>query len=103
MQRAILAREGHRGREHDCLEEFNFTIPLKGDFGNPNCIVPGKDGEVFSRKGMVVERDKFEQMKDEYYRIRGWDVATGLQERAKLEELNLEWVAEKLESEGLLA
>ena len=103
LQRAILAREGHRGREHDCLEEFNFAIPLKGDFGNPNCIVPGKDGEVFSRKGMVVEREKFEQMKDEYYQIRGWDVATGLQERAKLEELNLEWVAEKLGSEGLLA
>ena len=103
LQRAILAREGHRGREHDCLEEFNFAVPLKGDFGNPNCIVPGKGGEVFSRKGMVVERDKFEQMKDEYYQIRGWDVATGLQQRAKLEELNLEWVAEKLGSDGLLA
>ncbi len=103
LQRAILAREGHRGREHDRLEEFNFTIPLKGDFGNPNCTVPGKDGEVFSRKGMVVERDKFEQMKDEYYQIRGWDVATGLQQRAKLEELNLEGVAEKLEGGGLLA
>ncbi len=103
LQRAILAREGHRGREHDRLEEFNFTIPLKGDFGNPNCIVPGKDGEVFSRKGMVVEREKFEQMKDEYYQIRGWDVATGLQKRSKLAELNLEWVAQKLESESLLA
>lgn len=103
LQRAILAREGHKGREHDSLEEFNFTVPLKSDFGNPNCIVPGKDGEVFSRKGMVIEREKFEQMKDEYYQIRGWDVATGLQKRAKLEELNLERVAEKLESEGLLA
>ena len=52
---------------------------------------------------MVVDRDKFEQMKDEYYQIRDWDVATGLQKRSKLEELNLEWVAQKLESEGLLA
>ena len=103
LQRAILAREGHKGREHDCLEEFNFTIPLKGDFGNPNCIVPGKDGEVFSRKGMVVEREKFESMKDEYYQIRGWDVATGFQKRAKLEELSLGAVAEKLENKGLLA
>jgi aldehyde:ferredoxin oxidoreductase len=103
LQRAILAREGHRGREHDRLEEFNFTVPLKTDFGNPGCIVPGKDGELLCRKGMVVDREKFEQMKDEYYQIRGWDVATGLQKRAKLEELNLEWVAQKLESEGLLA
>jgi len=103
LQRAILAREGHGGREHDRLEEFNFTVPLKTDFGNPGCIVPGKDGELLCRKGMVVDREKFEQMKDEYYQIRGWDVATGLQKRAKLEELNLEWVAQKLESEGLLA
>lgn len=103
LQRAIHIREGHRGREGDCLEEFNFTVPLKGDFGNPGCIVPGRDGEILSRKGMVVEREKFEQMKDEYYHIRGWDMATGFQKRAKLEELGLGEVAEKLKSEGLLA
>ena len=103
LQHAIHIREGHKGREDDCLEEFNFNIPLKGDFGNPGCIVPGKDGEVHSRKGMVVERDKFEQMKDEYYQIRGWDVLTGFQKRAKLEELGLRGVADKLAGEGLLA
>jgi len=103
LQRAILAREGHKGREYDRLEEFNFTVPLKTDFGNPNCMVPGKDGEAFSRKGMVVEREKFEQMQDEYYQIRGWDVPTGFQKRAKLEELNLGEVAEKLAREGLIA
>ena len=53
--------------------------------------------------GMVVERDKFEQMKNEYYQIRGWDIATGLQKRAKLEELGLGGVAEKLSDKGLLA
>ena len=103
LQRAILAREGHKGREADCLEEFNFTVPLKTDFGNPMCMVPGKDGEIFSRKGMVVEREKFEQMKDEYYQIRGLDVATGLQTRAKLKELSLGDIADKLQGEGLLA
>ncbi len=103
LQRAILAREGHEGREHDSLEEFNFTVPLKGDYGNPNCIVPGKDGEVLSRKGMVVERDQFEKMKDEYYQIRGWDIATGFQTKAKLEKLNLGEIAKKLEGAGLLA
>lgn len=103
LQRAIHIREGHKGREDDSLEEFNFTVPLKGDFGNPGCIVPGKDGEILSRKGMVVEREKFEQMKDEYYQIRGWDVPTGFQKRAKLQELGLGGVAEKLAGEGLLA
>ena len=103
LQRAILVREGHKGREHDRLEEFNFTVPLKTDFGNPNCVVPGKDGEVFSRKGAVIDRDEFEKMKDEFYQIRGWDAATGLQTRDKLEELSLKEVADRLEGEGLLA
>ena len=90
LQRAILVREGHRGREDDTLEEFNFTIPLKGDFLNERCLLPGKDGEPFSRKGMVLDREKLEKMKDEYYRIRGWDASSGLQRREKLKELNLE-------------
>lgn len=104
LQRAILTREGWSGREDDSLEEFNFTIPLKGDTAsNPDSIVPGRNGETFSRKGMVVDREPFERMKDEYYEIRGWDVRTGLQKRAWLEELGLGDVAAELEKQGLLA
>ena len=103
LQRAILAREGRKGREGDSLPEFEYTVPLKGDFGNPNCMVPGKDGEPFYRKGMVVDRGEFEKMKDEYYETRGWDVSTGLQRQAELEELGLGDVAKTLETEGLLA
>jgi aldehyde:ferredoxin oxidoreductase len=103
LQRAVLAREGRQGRGYDCLEEFNFTIPQKGDYGNPKCLVPGKNGEPFSRLGMVLDRDEFERMKDEFYQVRGWDVASGLQTRAKLDELGLSDVADDLENVGLLA
>ncbi|MBW2621837.1 MAG: hypothetical protein JRD68_02930 [Deltaproteobacteria bacterium] len=103
LQRAVLAREGKKGREHDSLGEFNFTVPLRGDYGNPDCLVPGKDGEAFSRKGMVLDREGFEKMKDEFYEIRGWDPATGLQTRAGLENLDLKDVADQAETEGLLA
>ncbi|MBT3311953.1 MAG: hypothetical protein HN379_08160 [Desulfobacteraceae bacterium] len=102
LQRAILAREGHNGRSHDILDEYNFTAPLKGDYGNPDAIVPGKGGKPFARKGMVVDRDEFEKMKDEYYEIRGWDVATGLQKKECLEKLDLGDVANALETEGLI-
>ncbi len=102
LQRAILAREGHRGRAHDVIDAFNYSSPLRGDFGNPECLVPGKDGNPFARKGMVVERDVFEKLKDEYYEIRGWDVATGLQTRACLEGLGLGEVADGLDREGLI-
>jgi len=102
LQRAILAREGHKGREYDVIDEYNFTTPLKGDFGNTDCIVPGREGELFSRKDIVLDREQFEKMKGEFYRIRGWDVPSGLQKRAKLEELGLGYVAKTLEREGLL-
>jgi len=103
LQRAVLAREGRRGREHDVIDEYNFTSPLKGDFGNPECLVPGRDGAVLARRGMVVDRAEFERMMDEFYRIRGWDVASGLQTRARLDDLGLSDVARVLEAEGLVA
>jgi len=103
LQRAVLTRKGRKGRAFDTLEEFNFTVPLKGDYGNPECLVPGKDGQPFSRKGMVLGRDEFERMKDEFYELRGWDVSTGFQTRTGLRELDLEDIADVMENEGLLA
>lgn len=102
LQRAILALEGHRGRDDDRLPEFCYSIPLARHFINPECLVPGRGGEVICRKGAVVEREKFEALKDEYYRLRGWDVSSGLQTGAKLKELGLDDVAKRLEGEGLL-
>jgi aldehyde:ferredoxin oxidoreductase len=52
-------------------------------------------------KGTVIDRAKFEQMKDEYYQLRGWDVATGLQTRAKLKELGLDDIGQDLSERGL--
>ncbi|MBN2098704.1 MAG: hypothetical protein JW753_03810 [Dehalococcoidia bacterium] len=103
LQRAILAREGHRGRQSDALPEYNFTTPLKFDVLNPQMLVPGHDGNPVSKKGMTVDRAKFEEMKGEYYSLRGWDAATGRQTKRNLEELDLADVAAELESRGLLA
>jgi len=102
LQRAIHVREGHNGRESDQIPESLYSMPLKGDEMNPECLAPGKDGEIISRKGAVVDREKFERMKDEYYQLRGWDVATGLQTRTKLEELGLQEIAQDLEQRGLV-
>jgi aldehyde:ferredoxin oxidoreductase len=51
---------------------------------------------------MVLEREDFEKLKDEYYGIRGWDVPTGLQTKASLEALDLGDVAEGLAKRELL-
>jgi hypothetical protein len=58
------------------------------------CLVPGKDGQLFSRKGLVIERDRFEQMKDEFYDLRGGDIATGLQIETNMKALDLGDISE---------
>lgn len=102
QQRAVLIRDGRRGREDDKLPDDWHTDPLKRGVMDPDCLVPGRNGEPVSRKGAVVNRQEFETMKDEYYRIRGWDIATGLQKRPTLEGLGLKDVADDLERRGLL-
>lgn len=100
LQRAILAREGHGGRRDDWIPEVWYTMPLRGDPTNPDCLVPGKGGEPLSRKGSVVDRQEFERTRDEYYRLRGWDAATGLQTRSSLEDLGLGDAALELAQAG---
>lgn len=102
LHRAVMAREGHNGRESDRVPESCHTQPIEFEFANENLLIPGKDGEIISRKGEVLDKDKFEKMKDEFYSLRGWDVATGLQTRTKLQKLNLQDVTKDLESRGLV-
>jgi aldehyde:ferredoxin oxidoreductase len=102
LQRAILVREGHRGRDFDQPPGRCFTDPLRFDQVNQDCVVPGKNWEPLSRKGATLDRESFEKMKDEYYQLRGWDVRTGLQTKVALEELGLEDVADDLGVWGLL-
>jgi aldehyde:ferredoxin oxidoreductase len=101
LQRAILVREGHRGKDEDQLPETWYTKPLRGDPTNPECLVPGKNGEALSRKGAVVDRAEFERTRNQYYCLRGWDPETGLQSKARLEELGLVDVADALSQKRL--
>jgi aldehyde:ferredoxin oxidoreductase len=43
----------------------------------------------------VLDRAKFEKMKDEYYTLRGWDLKTGAPTGEKLAELRLSALSEK--------
>ncbi len=99
LQRAIQLRQGWGGRNSDCILEYFFTEALrKGDvFFNPDGIMPGPDGVLVSRIGQVLERDKFETMKSEYYQQRGWDVVTGFPTKARLHHLALSDIIGELE------
>ncbi len=78
MLRAYNAREGI-SREADVL-------PKK----MKKALVGGKTD------GVALDDAELEQAKDWYYAMSGWDVATGIPSRAKLEELELGWIADDL-------
>ena len=79
MARAYGAREGLR-REQDILPGRLMLDPLP-------------DGPA---QGMVLERSTLEKMKDAYYEMRGWDIATGIPTPAKLHELELDYLIPQL-------
>jgi aldehyde:ferredoxin oxidoreductase len=80
MLRAFNAREGI-DRRADVLPKKLFK-PLKGGVSD----------------GWKLDRDEVELALDKYFEFCGWDVETGIPSRAKLEELDLGWVADQLES-----
>ena len=49
-------------------------------------------------KGERLDPDKFNQMLDEYYQLRGWDKKTGIPTRKTLEELGLNDIAAELDN-----
>jgi aldehyde:ferredoxin oxidoreductase len=79
LARAFNVREGFT-RADDTLPERLMTEPLKAG----------------GSKGQVISREDLDQMLDEYYALRGWDVRTGTPTRAKLADLGLAYVADAL-------
>jgi aldehyde:ferredoxin oxidoreductase len=79
MMRAFNAREGF-DRKNDILPEKLFK-PLKGGVSD----------------GWKLDRSEVEGAMDKYFEFCGWDLKTGNPTRAKLEKLDLGWVADQLE------
>ena len=59
-------------------------------------LIPGPEGRTVSREGMVIDREAFEKMKDEFYELRGWDAGSGFPTQKTLDRLGLKDVAEEL-------
>jgi aldehyde:ferredoxin oxidoreductase len=106
--RAIYLREGRRGRIDDVLDDFNFSRPLENQpppvgLFNPELMMPGKEGKLFSCKGATFERDTFNKVMDDYYNERRWDSKTGLFTKKGLTGLELDDMIPELEAKGYLA
>jgi aldehyde:ferredoxin oxidoreductase len=103
QQRAVLLREGWKAKEDDMPAEYNFIEPVEEDMLNPRLIVPGPTEEPVSIRGNVLDRKKFEEMREEFYNLRGWDPKTGLQKKETLARLGMADVSDELEKSGLVA
>lgn len=102
QQRAILLREGWKAKEDDVVAEFNYTAPLEEDMLNPRLIVPGPTEEPVSIRGNLLDRNKFEEMRETYYDLRGWDPESGLQRAETLIQLDMSELIPELENRGHL-
>lgn len=83
--------------------EKAFNI-LHASFGRNNDYPPQRCLEEpipsGAAKGFKLERQKFDELLDEYYEIHGWDIKTGLPTRRCLEEFGLTEIADDLERAG---
>jgi len=79
IERAIIVRDG-RTRATDSLPDFFFKVPVP-------------DGD---QAGLILDRAKFEKMKDEYYSLRGWDPESGYQKESTLKKYGMNDVVKQL-------
>ena len=79
LMRAFCVREGIN-REEDILPNRLMEDPLP-------------EGPA---KGMLIERESLEMMKDAYFAIRGWDKNTGIPTPEKLRDLDMDDLVEDM-------
>jgi aldehyde:ferredoxin oxidoreductase len=75
---------------------FNVLAGLTREDDN----LPNRIHEAFTSgplEGVGYGEDRLEEAKSVYYDMMGWDRETGVPTRGKLQELDIEWVADLLE------
>jgi aldehyde:ferredoxin oxidoreductase len=87
LRRAIMVLREDRHRRDDTLHNNWFER------------ITGAGDEVLPEP---IDRARWEQVKDRYYQLRGWNVDNGRPTRFKLEQLAMADVADQLESAGRL-
>jgi len=88
LERCVMVREGRRKKD-DTVGEFHFRVPETAvpPWEKPQSVPP------------VADKDKFEAMREEFYRLRGWDPETGIPTDSKLRSLDLADVAKEINHE----
>ena len=93
LRRAIMVLRENRHRDDDTIGHVWFE--------RKNDLLAHPDGYIECLSGPLNE-ELWEALKGRYYRLRGWSDTNGRPARAKLEELGMKAVADKLQSAGKL-
>jgi aldehyde:ferredoxin oxidoreductase len=113
LDRAIWAMQG-RTREVEVFAPWMYK-PGTGEGEVPPAAAEGqnrtrKDAGVWNGTSwsyqnvtdLFIDRDAFEEWKTKFYKLEGWDTATGRPTRQTLEALGMKNVADELEAKGKL-
>jgi aldehyde:ferredoxin oxidoreductase len=93
LRRAIMVLRENRHRDDDTISDVWFAGESKIDITTLRSL----RGQTLSKP---LDKEQWEALKDRFYQLRGWDMDTGVPGRAKLEELGMKDVADKLKSAG---
>ncbi|MDY0340477.1 MAG: aldehyde ferredoxin oxidoreductase N-terminal domain-containing protein [Coriobacteriia bacterium] len=102
LDRAIWIMQG-RHRDMEVFPEYIYdSVGVKA--ATPYVMPAFVDGNWIYKdvNDRGIDRDKAEEFKTRFYTLEGWDVETGWPTRSTLEELDLGYVADKLEEIGKL-
>jgi len=96
-----LLKVGERG--HALARAFNVREGLTPEGDRlPRRFFEPLGADTPALNGVAIEEEGFKKALITYYRMAGWDPATGIPARGKLEELDIGWVAEELARWGKL-
>jgi len=70
---------------------------------NPDILMPGRDGSLYSARNAVVFREDFASVMNEYCRARGWDSGSGLFTAQGLARLGLDDMVAAFRQLGFVA
>ena len=90
IRRAIMVLRENRHRDDDTLAPVWYEPTGKVDITKIEVM----KGQTLS---ISLDREKWEALKDRFYGLRGWDIATGVPRRARLEKLGMADIADRLE------
>ena len=99
LGRAIWTLQG-RTREMEVFTGYVYDVPTSVPYHLP--VKENGEWTYGLCLGRKLDRARFEDVKDLFYALEGWDVKTGWPTRAGLSELGLDHVADELEKNGKL-